>query len=530
MKNLRLAVTACAMMLTGLASGSPDEGSPDSGGALINSLIWPGFAGGPDLVSVAHPNAQGPETISVPRWVRSAGGAFLLQGQTGVVVTPTLVIAAASTGPTAPGPNILVAFSRLSGDVVWMTGVPAGTPDSRSVPSVDVQHDALIVACGQTLCAVSLEDGSRLWTTSLGSMVLNASPAVTADLGSSDRVFISDYSYAGDAQGRLFCVNTDARHPTENPYDPGEIVWTVDLRGETSGNTPAYKDGVVYVTTASGGADDDQGMIRAYDAHRRSEPSPIWVYQHTDATGFFSGPAVKGGAVYASSYSFHGGQFSASTVKLDRATGQQLWSVPTNRTDTTPVPLDDGRVLVSGGVPFTGTEFPDYGSLPSLQMIYETGWGAAVRLWDSAIDTLDDTDADASWDSGESFLSIGGWTIQPVVFERNGRMMAFVGSSPDPAGAGYFGHSNQLSLVDLDKQPGDAGFVVQTDAGCGASPAMVGSELYTIGAAGLHAYGMPDMTTQQVMAMWASGTLPDMNHDGIVDLRDLYIALQLADD
>src|SRR5690606_5523427 len=149
--------------------------------------------------------------------------------------------------------------------------------------------------------------------------------------------------------------------------------------------------GVVYVSTATGGAQWDQGTIQAFPAAATSAPDALWRYEHTDPTGFFSGPAVKGNAVYASTNSFHGGQYSAATLRVNATTGQQRWSVPTNRTDTVPVPLDNGQVLVSGGLSYTAM-FPLFGSLPSLQLIAELPAGnGAVRVWDSAMATHVDT-------------------------------------------------------------------------------------------------------------------------------------------
>lgn len=553
-----------------------DEHSP-----IYNATLWTAFAGGPDRVSHALPGVSGPSSIAEPRWIKNGDSseAFAFYGQAGVVTTDELVIvvgfqtesAPGADGATQPadqagypdqgggnnpadpreipadpgatdadqhdphlvetrGQDSVVAFSRIDGSVVWSRPVPMAALDSWSTPCVDVLHDSLIITAGSRMVCMSLSDGATRWNTGLGRIVVNTSPVVTHDLGPRNRAFITDHSFASGLQGRLICVNTSPFDPVLNPHQPGDIVWTVGLGGQTSGNTPAYKDGVVYVSTATGGTTWDQGTILALPADATAAPTPLWVYQHTDPSSFFSGVAIKGQAIYASTYSFHGGQYSAATVRLDRRTGAQEWSVPTNRTDTVPVPLDSGFVLVSGGVPFTSM-FPVFGSLPSVQLIYEQPWGGAARLWDSAMATLDDANGNGTWDDGETFLSVGNWTSQPIVVELpDGRPAAYVGSAPDPATGGFYGPGETLNLIDLSKHPTHPDFVIQTSPGCGGSPALVGSELYAAGATGLHALGAPSWPLAIVLARWANQTLPDFNGDGVLDELDLQIALAEARD
>lgn len=544
--------------------------------AIFDQRLWSMFAGGPNRVARAHPSAIGPVSIETPRWVKQGDDlqTFEFYGQAGVVTTDELVIAVGfQTGfgtqnlpspnqglpgqgpgmdrpdapdgtsngveptdlgplPTAPrGVDSVVAFSRIDGSVVWATNIPIALLDSWSTPCVDQVNGTLIVGAGGQLIALSLEDGSKVWSTSLGRIVVNASPVVTHDLGDRNRAFITDHSFATGGSGRLYCINTSPYRPGINPYQPGAIIWSVTLNGQTSGNTPAYRDGVVYVSTATGGSEWDQGTIRAFPATATTAPQPLWRYEHTDPSGFFAGMAVTGDAVYASTYSFHGGQYSASTVRLDRANGRQIWAVPTNRTDMAPVPLEGGLVLVSGGVPFTSM-FPAFGSLPSLQLIQEHPRGqGATRVWDSAMDTLVDLNENGGWDPGEPFLSIGGWTNQPIVFrDASGRLLACVGSAPDPAVDGFYGPSTAMTIVDLSKNPWEFGFVVQSVADCGGSPAMTDREIYAVGANGLYAFGAPSWSRGVVLARWANQTLPDFNGDGVLNGTDLMLALQHARD
>ena len=94
--------------------------------------------------------------------------------------------------------------------------------------------------------------------------VINASVCVALDIAHA-RAFITDYDGFGDT-GRLYCVNLDPNTPG-NRYEPGEIVWS-DGIGGSSGNSPAYSDGVVYVGSVSEppGSEPNGGTIHAYDA------------------------------------------------------------------------------------------------------------------------------------------------------------------------------------------------------------------------------------------------------------------------
>jgi hypothetical protein len=241
--------------------------------------------------------------------------------------------------------------------------------------------------------------------------------------------------------------------------------------------------------------------------------------------------ALRGDSIYASTYAFQGGQFSAATVRIDAATGEQTWAVPTNRTNTVPVPLGDGLVLVSTGLPYT-SDLPAFGSLPSLQLIYEHPWGTgASRAWDSAVATLDDNNQNGRWDPGEDFLPVGGWTNQPAVAVRDGaNSLVFIGATPDADKDGFFGPSREMLFVDISKHPSDPGFIVDLAGNTGGSPALVGREIYSIGVNGLYAFGAPSMPRADIVTAWMNQTLPDFNGNGILDWGDLVVALDHASD
>ena len=317
---------------------------------------------------------------------------------------------------------------------------PAPLLDSWSTPAIDIQHHQLIIAIGNQLIALDTKTGAQSWSTPTNGIVVNASPIVTSDLGHNDRAFITNYSFGGGTPSKLTCINTDPFHAINNPYQPGEIVWQASLNGDSSGNTPAYSNGTVFVATASGSS-SQAGLIHAFDATAITTPSPTWTFTNTINAGFFSGVSIAKGHLYASSYSFSGLQFNSNTVKVNKQTGQLAWSVPTNRTDATPIVLPSGDVIVSGGVPISSSDaLPFFGSLPSIQYIDDA---TEVILWDSAIDTLDDANANGYWDRGESFLSLGGWTHQPIAFTNGNTPMLLVGTLPETTITSFISHNTE---------------------------------------------------------------------------------------
>jgi outer membrane protein assembly factor BamB len=457
---------------------------------VSDSLIWSHFGGNARHQSRTTPTTELP-SLDAPVWIATGDLTinYIPIAQSGIVVDRKRVYTIA-TSPQNPGMNFAVAYNRFTGDFLWATPIPPTILDSWSTPAVDIQHNQLIVASSQTLTALDAATGSLNWSRDLDSIIVNASPTVTSDLGASDRVFITHYSFGGGSPAMLTCINLDPFHATNNPYQPGEIVWQAPLVGDSSGNTAAYSAGTVIVASASSPG-SQAGQIKAYDATATIAPSPIWTFTNTINAGFFSGVAIARGHVYASSYAFSGLQFSANTVKLSKLSGQLVWSVPTNRTDATPVVLSNGDVVVSGGVPIGAFDFlPFFGSLPSIQYIADNGTSATL-LWDSAIDTLDDTNSNGIWDFGESFLSIGGWTHQPITIEFNNTDMLLVGTLPETNPGVLFGHNTDIQFVDLSKLPTDPNFIMDHFVGTGSTPAMLGEWAYTPGIAGIHAFAPP---------------------------------------
>ena len=466
---------------------------------------WTHFGGDPKHQSRTHTTGS-LAPLTTPSWVAGGDGSitYIPRAQSGIVADQDQIYALA-TDPSLLGSALIVCYDRMAGSFNWATPVAPAILDSWSTPTVDVQHQQLIVGSGSFLTAIDTITGIVRWTTDIGGVVVNASPIVADDLGDNDRAFITNYSFGGGTPSKLTCINIDPFNASNNPYQPGEIVWQTSLLGDSSGNTPAYANGMVYVSTASSPG-SQAGQVHAFDATATTAPSPSWTFTNTINAGFFSGVSIARGHVYASSYSFTGLQYSANTVKLNKHTGDLVWSIPTNRTDATPIVLPGGDVVVSGGIATGAFDFlPFYGSLPSIQYIADNN--TPILLWDSALATLDDTNANGYWDFGESYLSIGGWTHQPIAITIDNAPMLLVGTLAQTTPGVQFNHNTNLSLIDLSKPPTDPNFVVEQYTGAGSTPAIVGSWIYSSGQAGIHAFAQPAPTPSHLIEQYINRRL-----------------------
>jgi outer membrane protein assembly factor BamB len=343
---------------------------------------------------------------SEPLWTRGtdeAGRAILFNGPASPVVHAGRVYVPGLSG----GQDRLFCVEARTGAALWSAALAPLALDSWSSPALDVGNGTVLVASGSELVAIDGASGARRWTRALGQSVVNASPAVTHDRGPRDRAFVTDYSYAGVGNGRLICVNVDPFDAVVNPYAPGQIVWAAALPGETSGATPAYDGTRVYVacTDASGRA-----RVLAFDAGSTAAvPTPVWTCVHAGPGGAFGGVSVRGGHVYAATFAFNAGQLNSRLMKIRAVDGALVWSVASGRSASIPVPLADGRVVLSAGVP-PDPVFGDFGSRPSVQVFSASG----ALLFDTAVATWVDADGDGVMDEGE-YVRVGGWNTHPVV-------------------------------------------------------------------------------------------------------------------
>lgn len=369
-----------------------------------------------------------------------------------------------------------VALGSESGKQLWTAPIQPPAFDSWSSPAIDRKRGTVIVPNGDALTAFTLGGGQVTWQARLASSIVNASPVIADDLEGRDRVFITDYSGFSES-GQLYCINIDRYDEQCNPYRPGELVWCTTI-GATSGNTPAYFDGVVYVACS---ADyPGPGRVLAFDACATSAPEPLWVCENVKPFGFFGGVSIRdnelGRYVFVASYNFVGSVLSSNLLKIDAGNGQLVWEIEAGRTASTPIPLPDGRIALSAGL-------YGFGSAPSIQLFLDEGERAQL-MWDSALSTWTDTNGNGTIDPGE-FFSIGGWTCQPVVSPRAGTTDLFAGVMP--VGSPYAAYED-LHRVSLNATPGNPGFLIQTFQNAGSSPAIGGHKLYSNGSNGLTSY------------------------------------------
>lgn len=432
------------------------------------------LAGGSDRVSVT--GDPGPASIASAAWVFPASDAAVTEsivwvGPAGPVAAGGVVVAV-SAGDGAGGPGKLWAIDRADGSLVWSAALPGRVLDSWSSPTVDRVNGTVLIGVGAPgagggfLRAYRLSDGVLAWDAALEKDVVNSTALVTRDRGAEDRVFVTDYEgfYAGGEGGVVYCINVDAFDAALNPYQPGEIVWRRGVFSGLSGATPAYDGERVYVGTAGDGFGGG-GSVLAFDAGALDAASALaWERSLGGDDGCFGGVSVRDGFVYAATYDFFGGRDSSRLVKLRAVDGVIQWVASSDRTASIPVPLSDGRVLVSSGI-------DGFGSAPSVG-VYEDLGASAVLSGD--------------FEAFNPGAGVGGWSNQPVVIE--GRGVALVGSLAGGLFAGY----DRLNLVDLSVPLGGSGSVVETYDGAGSSPAVAGFNAYSIGSAGVHAFGLYD--------------------------------------
>lgn len=473
----RRAARACALSL---ALHAPVASAQTFWTHYARSEARPGLVGEWGVAAV---------NVAAPLWIASVDEAdrpITFNGQSGPVVGRQRLYALGRSG----GISRLFAFRRADGACLWSSPVPNPVTDSWSSPALDEGSNTIIVAAGNRVLSFDAESGTQIWSATLSRNIVNASPLLTPEVPR--RIFITDADGFG-MSGRLYCINADPFDAARNPHPPGQILWSTIIGG-SSGNSPAYAGDRIFVATV-GEFGFSAGSILAFDARATAPHAPLWAYENTEPIGFFGGLSARNGEVYAASYAFSGGQNAANLVKLDAASGSLLWSVPCNRTDAIPIILDDGRIILSGGI-------AGFGASPSIQL-FQDNVSHATQLWDSAIATWIDANSNGLRDPGE-YLSIGGWTHQPLALTTPTSTRLLVGTLP--AGTSTATPCTHLRLIDLSVAPTSPSFIVQTFIGAGSTPALVGASVFTIGAGGLHAFG-PDL---------------DVNRDGWIDAEDLH--------
>ena len=409
----------------------------------------------------------------------------------------------------------IVAYDTSSGQILWATVIDKAVWDSWSTPCIDTKHNTVLIGSGNKVFALDAQSGTQTWATQLDKNVINASVCVAVDIPYA-RAFITDYDGFGTT-GKLYCINLDPKE-LNNPYKPGQIVWS-DTIGAASGNTAAYKNGVVYVASVRG-PNNTSGTIYAYDA--TAEPNVIKLWQVTDPNfeGFTGGVTVtKEGFLYAASYDWAQEEEDNSALcKIDCNDGCIVWITQTERTSSTPVVVGD-KLYISGGL-------VGWGSRPKVEAYRDLG-DTVIKLWETGAN-----------------IAVGGWSNQPVY--ANGKLC--VGAIPFEGN--YFGAYTELYILnvsittdDPNLIPADPSFITAhyQDKECGNSPAVTYDSIYTFGYDGLFKFYQPaflcdisknnkvdtyDLAELVNMWLWDGAigvNRSDLDLDGDVDFKDFVL-------
>ncbi len=523
---------AALMMLSASAALGQERWPLAAPGALRVGPVGV-FTAGADPWSGGTVLAPGDDLAAAPRWTRSvdeAGRAIAFVPHAPLGVTASLVLALGETARTPSGVDLrLFAMSRDTGAIAWSVVLPARALESQSGVTLDLARDHAVVATGRVVSAVALGSGAVNWQTTLPRSVVNACVVVADERDGRARAFVTDYSGFSAGAG-LACINLDGFDAAVNPRVPGEIVWRAPI-GASSGNTPAYLPrglggaGLVYVASA-GQFGNVPGRVWAFDASATAAPAPAFSTVNATAEGFYGGVAVRPPPragepplLGAASYAFFGGLDSANLLVVDGVTGAVRSSSASNRTQATPIMSLPGVAILSSGI-------GGFGSAPSLLRFDGIGSSSGALVWDSATATWVDHDQDGLIGEGE-FEALSGWVHQPVLSVFEGRARLLVGTV---RGESLSAGAEGLRVVDVSRSPGEPEFWLGgARAEAGGSAAVAGSNVYSVGPAGLSAFGpgpsLLDRTGDGRVGVddlhaWEAGSAADLNADGVTDSGD----------
>lgn len=431
-------------------------------GSMARAGDWPQFAHDAHRSSQSSP---GPAGLSAQVWAAGqhpAGTSIVFEGPSSPVVYNGRVYAnARHIVNNTHVNNKLMAFDAMTGAVLFETLIDKSVGESWSTPAIDPIHGTVLLGSGSRLFAIDAVAGGVVWSTPLARPVVNASAAIYED-AVKGRILITDYTGFG-AGGSLYCINTSAFDVTLNPHQPGDIVWSEPL-GTTIGNTPAIVGDVVYVSAAIGNYPAYLIYIFAFNLFGEPVDRLRWAW-HTDALAtdvFYSGVSYADGFLYAATYTFSGAGDTARMFKVNAATGAGVWTIPCNRTASTPV-VQGNRIYLSTGI-------AGFGSVPRVQAFDDLG-ASAIKIWDTYADT------------GGSLI-VGGWTHQPALADG----VLYVGKIPTNVNS--FGPYTDLFMLDVALTPTHPDFVRGQRAGAGSSPAIANGRVYSIGTSGLQSIGV----------------------------------------
>ncbi|MEZ6165031.1 MAG: PQQ-binding-like beta-propeller repeat protein [Phycisphaerales bacterium] len=382
----------CLLLACSLAHAQRafDASSSPSPEPLDGQNVWTQFAGNakrhtlptlthsPSLTTVAWEN---PEFIPIP--------------QSGLVVDAAHVYAIARDASNAA---MAVALDRETGSTVWSAPVAPPILDSWSSPAIDLEHSTLIVASGATMVALDTATGDQVWSQTLPTTIVNTSPVVTDDLGDRDRVLITTYSFGFGEPARPGASIHRPLRRSDQPHQPGEIVWSKILSARQLGQhprlpirtrLPRHRLRRRRYNAAPSAAD----ITAKHIAHLTA----LVVHQH-DQHRLLRRRHHRTRPHLRQLLQLHRLADQRQHHQLNKNTGDLVWSVPTNRTDATPIVLPTGDIVVSSGVATSAST-----SCPLLRLAPQHPVHRRSRLnrfpaVSSALATHDDLNNNGIWD------------------------------------------------------------------------------------------------------------------------------------
>jgi outer membrane protein assembly factor BamB len=385
-------------------------------------------------------------SITTPRFVTTDSRTLVGQSMPAVADERIFVYARNTAGT---GHEVL-AFSEVDGRLLWSQTVGTAVQDSWSSPTVDTARSQVLMPSGYKVTALRADTGAIVWETTLNASlpIVNSSVCVVGD-----RAYITTQA-PYSAAGKVYVLNLNPAHPT---LAAGAIITSVALT-KSLGNEVAYD------------ATLDRLLVTDYGGYVRRWTTACaqdWAFIVPTPSGTYGAPAagsaIDGDSVYFATYNYYG---NGRLFRVNKSTNTQVWMATAERTDSVPV-VTDSLVILSSGV--TG-----FGSTPKIQAFNKT---TGTKVWE--------------------WTSAGYWTVFPIVVGHT----LFVGAK---SSGGFYEACTDLYALDLTKTPSDAGFVVGHYVGAGSSPAYANGNIYTIGAAGLYAFGPQVGQAPAAVASWES--------------------------
>ncbi|HIH94629.1 TPA: PQQ-binding-like beta-propeller repeat protein, partial [Methanosarcina acetivorans] len=214
----------------------------------------------------------------------------------------------------------LVALDEFNGDIIWNVSIPKAVYGSWASPAYD--NGMVFTATGPELGCYDAETGEKIWcfNDTVGSQgAVNSGPAIADGM-----VIFSDWDGS-----HYYCLDEDT----------GYLLWSFEVVGDGQ-SVPAYADGKFYLTSWGYGS-SYAGHAYCVDAVTGEQ---VWHINNIEQN-FCGSPAYKDGVLYLTTYNFYG---DGDLLALDAADGSIIWQQTIQRTDSTPA-FAYGNVYVCGG-------------------------------------------------------------------------------------------------------------------------------------------------------------------------------------